>query len=499
MQPPPKKNPMHSLFPGATITWTSFVLRVVVPTALTVILFLGAIFFLLLPMIEKNSMDRKREMIRELTTSAWNILAKLENDERLGLLTREQAQQMAIEQIRNLHYGQEMKDYFWINDMHPRVVIHPYRTDLNGQDVSGFTDPDGKKVFVEIVRLVEQHGKGYLHYKWQSRGNKYHIVPKISFVKGFAPWGWIIGTGVYIEDIKAEISIIINRVITFSLVILLLIALLMGSIISISYKTHLQQQKAEDELKKTQSSLLIAEKMASLGKLSAMVAHEINNPLFGILSYARLSSRYLDQGNVTPEHLEVLKKNLSIIASEAKRCGDIAKNLLSFAKRTLGDMKVVRLSDIIDVSTKVMEHTAKMKDIALVTEIGDGDDLSRCDAGAIQQIIVSMLANAIEASAPGSTIRVCADYRDRDSVTLRIIDTGEGIPEEIIPKIFEPFFSTKESNKSLGLGLAAVYGIVQRHGGTITVRSQVGEGTECIVTLPRGETRSPEKEREGVA
>jgi signal transduction histidine kinase len=487
------------LFPGTAITWASFSMRVVVPTALTVILFVGAIFFLLLPMIEKNSMDRKREMIRELTTSAWNILAKLENDERLGRLTRQEAQQQAIAQISNLHYGQAMKDYFWINDMHPRVVIHPYRSDLNGQDVSDYIDPDGKRVFVEIVELVRRQGSGYLHYKWQSRDNKYHIVPKISYVKGFAPWGWVIGTGVYIEDIQAEIAIIINRVISFSLVILLLITLLLGSIISISYTTHRQQQRAEEELKKTQSSLLIAEKMASLGKLSAMVAHEINNPLFGILSYARLSSRYLEQAGVTPENLDVLKNNLALIASEAKRCGDIAKNLLSFAKRTLGEMKVVRLREIIEVSTRVIDHTAKMKNIALVAESTDGDDQIRCDAGSIQQIVVSMIVNAIEASPAGSTITVRTDYQDPATITLSIIDSGEGIPEEIIPKIFEPFFSTKESNKSLGLGLAAVYGIVQRHGGTINVRSEVGQGTEFMVTLPRGEITLPDNDTRGVA
>ena len=102
---------------------------------------------MLIPLIEKNSMDRKREMIQELTRSAWNILAKLENDERNGLLTREEAQQHAIEQIRSLHYGLEMKDYFWINDMHPRMVIHPYRSDLNGQDVTDYQDPDGKYIF----------------------------------------------------------------------------------------------------------------------------------------------------------------------------------------------------------------------------------------------------------------------------------------------------------------------------------------------------------------
>ena len=103
---------------------------------MTIALFVLALFTIIIPTIEHNSLERKREMIRELTNAAWNILAKFEYDEQLGLLSRPEAQRQAIEQVRNLHYGERMKDYFWINDMHPRMVIHPYRTDLNGKDLS---------------------------------------------------------------------------------------------------------------------------------------------------------------------------------------------------------------------------------------------------------------------------------------------------------------------------------------------------------------------------
>ena len=122
-----------------------------------------------------------------------------------------------------------------------------------------------------------------------------NVVPKLSYVKGFEPWGWIIGTGIYIDDVKAEISAINRSVLLFSGSILLVMMLLMGSMLSISYKAHLQQQEAAAELHQAQTSLAISEKMASLGKLSAMVAHEINNPLAGILSYARLTGRYFEQ------------------------------------------------------------------------------------------------------------------------------------------------------------------------------------------------------------
>ncbi len=128
-----------------------------------------------------------------------------------------------------------MKDYFWINDMHPRMVIHPYRTDLNGQDLSDYTDPEGKRVFVDFVDLVKRQGAGYMQYMWQWKDNKGRILPKLSYVKGFTPWGWIIGTGIYIDDVQAEIKAITRNLFEISLFILLIIALLLASIIRQSY------------------------------------------------------------------------------------------------------------------------------------------------------------------------------------------------------------------------------------------------------------------------
>lgn len=430
-------------------------------------------------------MDRKREMIRELTTSAWNILAKFNNDEQKGLLTRKQAQREAIEQIKTLHYGQQLKDYFWINDMSPRMIIHPYRTDLNGKDLTDYADPDGKKVFMEIVKVVTESGSGYVNYKWQANDNPSSIIPKISYVKGFSPWGWVIGTGIYIEDVKAEIDRLIENIIAVSIVICMLNILIFVNIIRVSYLTHKKQRAAELELKKTKSSLALSEKMASLGTLSAMVAHEINNPLSGILSYAKLSAKYLEKEEINKATVESVINNLSIIASETKRCGEIVKNLLRFAKQSLGDVQQVHLNEIITLSTKVIDHSAKMKEIELKTELDTGDDTINCDPGAIQQILVSLIVNSLESSSQGKQIIVRTDYKNKEKVLITVIDQGHGIAEQNLPFIFDPFFSTKDSNSSLGLGLSAVYGIVQHHSGSINVESKVGHGTEFAITLPR--------------
>jgi signal transduction histidine kinase len=468
-----------------SVQWEAFIIRIILPTLLCVALFVSAIFILFIPAIEKNSMDHKREMIRELTNSAWNILAKFEHDEREGRLTREEAQRQAVEQIRNMHYGQQMAEYFWINDMHPRLVIHPYRTDLIGKDLRDYADPVGKLVFVEFVDVVKRNGSGYVDYMWPSRENEALILPKVSYVKGFSPWGWIIGTGIYVDSIRAEVEIITREVIVVCMIILLIMGLLFFIVIRTSFIAHQQQLMVERELKETLSNLSLQEKMASLGRLSTTVAHEINNPLSGILSYARLSTKYLKAGEITQQTLDAVRENLSFIASEAKRCGDIAKNLLVFARRKTGRIRAERLNEIIEVSTKVMGHTAKLKGMEMHTVLDAGDDDVECDAGALQQIIVALVANAVESSSAGGKILIATDYHARDHVKIMVKDYGEGIRPEVMPHIFEPFFSTRDSDKSLGLGLSVVYGIVKNHYGEIVVDSWPREGAMFTITLPR--------------
>jgi len=266
--------------------WRSFLLRIVLPTILTIVLFVTALFLIIIPSIEHNSLERKREMILELTTAAWNILAKFEYDEQVGLLTREQAQRQAIEQVRNLHYGKQMKNYFWINDMHPRMVIHPYRSDLDGSDLTDYTDPSGKRLFVEMVDVVRRYGAGYVEYLWQWQDDTTRIVPKISYVKGFAPWGWIIGTGIYIEDVRLEISRITSNIIQISLVILGVVSVLLATIIVNTLHTERQRSIAEQALRESEEKYRTLVESSSEGMLMAldgkyMYANQMISDLLG--------------------------------------------------------------------------------------------------------------------------------------------------------------------------------------------------------------------------
>lgn len=200
--------------------------RIALPAFLTILLFVTAIFYVFLPQLEQSLLNRKQEMIMELTETVWSLIESYHERELNGELSKDEAQLRAVLRIRKLRYGPEKKDYFWINDMTPRMIMHPYRSDLDGKDISDFKDPKGKRLFVEFVRLVQKQGAGYVDYMWQWKDETDKIVPKISYIKGYKPWGWIVGTGMYIDDVQAEIAAIRNRLSAVSAGILLIISML---------------------------------------------------------------------------------------------------------------------------------------------------------------------------------------------------------------------------------------------------------------------------------
>lgn len=249
------------------------------------------------------------------------------------------------------------------------------------------------------------------------------------------------------------------------------------------------RQKSE-ELKKAQAHLLLVEKIASLGKLSAVVAHEINNPLSGILTYAKLCLKMIQNpASLSREQNNSVVQFLSVIRDEAIRCGDIVKNLLIFAKKDFGKWTEESLNKIIHNSLQLVKHKIQIKELELLQELGEGNDIIYCDASGIQHVLVALFINAIDAMSKGGKLRVKTFLlNSTHEVQIVVSDTGSGIPEEILPRIFEPFVSTKEST---GLGLSVVYGIIQQHQGEIEVESEPNRGTTFVITLPRRPVRGP--------
>ena len=242
-------------------------LKIILPTILSILLFIMSFFLIIIPRFQEDIMNNKREMIQEITNTAWSVLSVYEKDEREGLLTRDEAQQTAKTCIQHLRYGDENKDYFWITDMTPVMVVHPFRSDLNGKDLSTFTDPHGKKLFVEFVQTVNKSGQGYVDYMWQWKDDSLHIVPKLSYVKLFKPWNWVIGTGIYIDDVKKDIARLTNRMIWISFGISILLALLLIYILKQSLSIERKRIAVVDDLHETKEKFRTLVEAATEGLL----------------------------------------------------------------------------------------------------------------------------------------------------------------------------------------------------------------------------------------
>ena len=239
-----------------------------------------------------------------------------------------------------------------------------------------------------------------------------------------------------------------------------------------------------EELSRAQRQVIHMEKMASLGKLAATVAHELNNPLAGILNYARLVERSLAEGDGGLEEREEMARSLSVIQQESRRCGEIVRNLLAFSRRSGAELARHHLHAVVERALLIVRHLLEMSRIEVVTDLAAGDDELVCDADQLQQALVALLVNAAEAMPEGGTLTVATREAD-GRLELAVTDTGVGIPPESLPHIFEPFFSSKKETSGAGLGLAVVYGIVRRHGAEIEVDSAVGRGTTFRLLLPR--------------
>lgn len=287
---------------GRVFRRRSFVLRILLPTLMAIALFVVAIWGFIIPSFERILLERKRETIRELTNSAWSILASYERDERSGRLTRAEAQALATERIGALRYGRESKDYFWIQDMTPRMIMHPYRPDLNGQDVSDFTDARGASIFVEFAELVRRRDDGYIEYVWQWLDDPTRLEPKESYIKGFEPWGWVIGTGLYIDDVKEEIARIEQSLIVASVLISGGVILLLLFVVQQSLRIERERRDVEQSLRESTERYRSLVEATTEGALLVLDGHcrYANPTLLQMLGYSTRQLELLDLTDVLP-------------------------------------------------------------------------------------------------------------------------------------------------------------------------------------------------------
>ena len=245
-----------------------------------------------------------------------------------------------------------------------------------------------------------------------------------------------------------------------------------------------------DELNRAHEQILRTERMASIGKLAAVVAHEINNPLAGILTYAKLLKKRFASGYDGAQKEDTLS-SLTLIESESRRCGEIVKNLLSFARATPLTFEPSDVNAVVQRCVQLVQHQLKLANIELNLNLASDLPPVRCDPSQIEQVMLSLVMNAIDAMPHGGTLRIASHYRSKPAeAQIQIQDDGVGIPPDVLPNLFEPFFTTKERGHGLGLGLAISRTIIERHLGRIEVQSEPGRGTQFTIILPLSGSRT---------
>lgn len=247
-----------------------------------------------------------------------------------------------------------------------------------------------------------------------------------------------------------------------------------------------RRQKAESEIR-----LLQSEKQASIGKLAAGVAHEINNPLTGVLTFTHMLLRRKDIG-------DDIRSDLRKIAHATERVREIVKGLLDFSRQTKLDPEPLDVNRLVQSTMSLLENQALVRGIRLIFEPGEELPMLTLDRSQVESALLNIILNALDATEPGESITlstgigIFATQGYRKGVEIAVIDTGCGIPPENLDKLFDPFFTTKEVGQGTGLGLAVSYGIVKRHGGTIRVQSEVGRGSTFTIWLPIDEASKDE-------
>jgi len=243
-------------------------------------------------------------------------------------------------------------------------------------------------------------------------------------------------------------------------------------------------QKKTEELGAAQNELIHVERIASLGKLSSSVAHEINNPLSGVLTYTKLVNKQLRNQHMDERAQQNMLKYLTIIEKETKRCGDIVKGLLDFSRSEQQNFRICHTHSILKETYDLMAHQMEMSNIVFNTQYNASKDSVKCSPNQIKQACVAILQNASEAVGDDGVITMKTVNPDNEHIRIDIEDNGTGIAEEDIPHLFEPFFSAKQKTSGIGLGLSIVHGIVQSHQGQIKVDSELGKGTTLSIILP---------------
>ncbi len=462
----------------------------------------------LIPDYKQTLLDERKEESQLLISVAQSILEQHEADAKQGIVTEATAKASALKELKG--FRSEKGHYFWVHDLNLKMLMHPVQPELNGKDLSEYRDPTGKQLFADMNRLISESGKGFLEYQWPRPGTS-SAVPKLSYISLFNSWGWVIGTGIYVEDLyidtaaKQQIVIFISFILA---VALLLFSIFIARNINRPLKATLEMassivrdtgedtkmpEDCHDETIQLFSMMQIMIEDLKNSRLEAEAAnraksdflatmsHEIRTPMNGVLGMTELL--------LNTELTQKQREYAEMVCASGHNLLSLINNILDFSKiealRLELESSQFSLKELVNETIRLFSVLSKEKDIKLTCEIEPGiPSVINGDGTRLRQILLNLLGNAIKFTSNGQVsfnIKTVDDEPEDIKLLFSISDTGIGIPLHIQEKLFRPFTQADSSTTrrfgGTGLGLTISRQLVNMMGGDIGLESEEGRGS----------------------